>query len=64
MEVTVVLWIRKYFFRFRIEPQSWLTDPDPDPGGQLITDPAGSGSYMDIFVPNEKKCCKIGRKSW
>jgi hypothetical protein len=23
---------------------------DPDSGGQLISDPAGCGSYLDIFV--------------
>ncbi len=36
--------IRKYFF------------PDPDQGGQLIKDPAisGSGSFLEILVATEK----------
>jgi hypothetical protein len=28
---------------------------DPDPGGQIITAPAGYGSYLDIFVANGKE---------
>ncbi len=36
---------------------SLLKDPDWEPGGQLITDPAGFVSHLDIFVPNEKKIC-------
>jgi hypothetical protein len=27
---------------------------DPDPGGKLITDPTGSGSYQAFFVAFEK----------
>jgi hypothetical protein len=27
---------------------------DPDPGGQLIMDPAGSASCLDIFLATEK----------
>jgi hypothetical protein len=39
----------------------FLSDPDPDSsGGQFITDQAGSGFYLDIFVANEKICCQIG----
>jgi hypothetical protein len=34
---------------------SRLTDPDPDTGCQLIADPAGSGSYLNIFMAVEKK---------
>jgi hypothetical protein len=30
---------------------------------QSITDPAGSGSYLAIFVAIEKICCQIGSKS-
>ncbi len=29
-------------------------DPDLNPGDQLIMDPVGSGSYLDIFVAIEK----------
>ncbi len=38
-----MLWIRKYFFL-----------SDPDPGGQLITDLAGSGTHLGIFVVIDK----------
>jgi hypothetical protein len=45
---------KKHFYRFI----SLITDPDP--GGQLIKDLSGSGSYLDIFVPNEKQIfCQI-----
>ncbi len=45
-----------------MDPEIFLLDPDPrignfelrmrnaDPEGQLITDPYGSGSYLDFFV--------------
>jgi hypothetical protein len=49
--MVTVLWIRKYFFRIRIRgsviliyrygSRSWR---------QVTTDPAGSGSYLDVFV--------------
>ncbi len=29
------------------DSQSWIWITDPDPGGQLITDPAGYESYLD-----------------
>ncbi len=34
------------------DPYTWIRDPDP--GDQLIIDPARSGSYLDIFVAFEK----------
>ncbi len=41
-----------------------MTDSDPDPGDQWITDPAGSGFYLDIFVIVDKKYfCQTGSKS-
>jgi hypothetical protein len=42
-----VLWIRKYFFRIR---RSVILNngSDPNPGMQLTTDLAGSGSYLEI----------------
>jgi hypothetical protein len=36
----------KFFFRIPIT--------EPDSGGQFITDPAGSGSYLEIFLTLEK----------
>ncbi len=45
-------------------PQLFLSDldQDPDPGGKWITDPARSGSYLDILCPIKKTFCKIGGK--
>jgi hypothetical protein len=42
----------KFFFRIPIK--------EPDSGGLFITDPAGSGSYMEIFVTLENICYWIG----
>jgi hypothetical protein len=52
-----VLRIRKYFFLIRLRG---AVNPNygSDPGSQLFTDPAGSVSYLDIFMPNGKICCK------
>jgi hypothetical protein len=49
-----MLRIRKYFFRIWIPGAIIPALPDPDQGGQLITDPARSGSYLAIFELNEK----------
>ncbi len=35
------------------DPKYWILDPDPE--GQIITDPTRSASYLDIFVAIEKK---------
>jgi hypothetical protein len=43
---SIVMWIRKHFFS---DPGSYIPE-FADPEGRLITDPAGSGSYLDIFV--------------
>jgi hypothetical protein len=55
MEVTELQkrYLGSWFLSTRINFLSFLSSPDlqiTDLGGQLITDPAGSGSYLDIFV--------------
>ncbi len=37
-----------------ISDGSGSAEPDPVLGGQLITDPAGFGSYLDILCPMKK----------
>jgi hypothetical protein len=43
------MWIRKFFFRIRIRGTVIHNYTDPDLEGQLITDPAGAGCYLDIL---------------
>ncbi len=47
-----VVWIRNYFFLIR-KPEFWIRIKK----GQLITDPAGSGSFRAILWPL-KKCVR------
>jgi hypothetical protein len=54
----LLLGIRKYFFRIWICGTAILKL-----GSRRPIDYDGSGSYQDIFVPNEKICCQIGKKS-
>ncbi len=51
--------IRKYFLRIRI-CGSVILITNPDPGGQLMTDPARSGSYLAIFLAVKKMFRQIG----
>jgi len=52
-----VFWTRYYFLQIRIREDVNLNYGSRDPGGQLI--PAGSKSYMAIFVAPEKHLLTI-----
>jgi hypothetical protein len=68
---SILLWRSKSEVRFYLEKAilckkmavlKWplpITDPDSDPGGQLITYPYGS--LLDILGPLKNISCQIGK---
>jgi hypothetical protein len=61
-----VLRIRKYFLqiRIRIRGSPLIRFTDPDPGGQLITDPSRSGSYLDMLWQLQKNVKYVAKLFW
>jgi len=47
----------------RIRKFELRMDPDLDLGGQLFTDPAGSESFLTMFVASKKICYQTGIES-